>query len=97
MVLESLDKLPESVAEHRTAIRIQPDFAVAHNKLEWSLVIAPGRPPRAYDEALTHARKAAELAKPGENHHGTVGAGRVSSGALDRVAGRQRAGDGGAS
>ena len=59
--LAAQGKLQEAIAAYRTAIRLKPDFALAHNSLAWALVIPAHRPKDDYEEGLQHARKAVEL------------------------------------
>jgi tetratricopeptide (TPR) repeat protein len=43
------------------ALRADPDSAVAHNNLAWSLAMDPGRTAEEVDLAVQHARRAVEL------------------------------------
>jgi tetratricopeptide (TPR) repeat protein len=55
-------KRDEAIAEFREGARLEPTSPGAHNHLAWALAF-PGASPRSdYEEALTHARKAVELA-----------------------------------
>ena len=78
--LKDQGKLEEAIAEYRTAIRLKPDYATAHNNLAWAMVTSPKRPRRDYDEGLVHARKAVELAKKDENCYGTLALAEYRSG-----------------
>jgi tetratricopeptide (TPR) repeat protein len=60
--LSTQGKLEEAIAEFREATRLEPTAPGAHNHLAWVLA-SPSTSPRSdYEEALTHARKAVELA-----------------------------------
>ena len=57
------------MAEYRTALRLRPDYALAHNNLGWALAKPPDSTRIA--EALAHARKAVALAPADGNFQGT--------------------------
>jgi tetratricopeptide (TPR) repeat protein len=60
-----LGKMDEAVAEYRELARQKPADASGQAALAYALALAPNRPRQDYDEALIHARHAAQ-AKPDE-------------------------------
>ncbi len=54
--------LREAIVEFREATRLEPTSPGAHNHLAWALAFPSTSPSTDYEEALTHARKAVELA-----------------------------------
>jgi tetratricopeptide (TPR) repeat protein len=60
--LEAGGRSDDVIVEYREMVRLQPGNGVYRNDLAWSLVLAPERPRRLYEEALMHARKGVELA-----------------------------------
>ena len=53
---EALGKMDEALACYHQALRVQPDFADAHNNLESALADMPGRLPDAIDEFAAAVR-----------------------------------------
>ena len=80
MALERQGKLEEAIAEYRTAIRIQPDFALAHNNLGSALDRKGKR-----DEAIAEHRTAIRLQPDFALAHNNLGS------ALDRQGKREEA------
>jgi eukaryotic-like serine/threonine-protein kinase len=60
--LTSQGKMAEAMVEYRIGFRNQPDAVYGENEFAWMVALAPNRPPRDYDEALEHSKKALELA-----------------------------------
>ena len=58
---ESQGKLDEAIADYREAIRLKPDYAMAHNNLAYALTMHPDPAKRDPAAALEHARKATQL------------------------------------
>ena len=50
-----------AIVEYRTASRLQPNFADAHNRIAWALVKKPDCSAQERSEALEHARRAVAL------------------------------------
>jgi Tfp pilus assembly protein PilF len=54
---------PEAIQHYEAALRLQPDFAVAHNNLGWLYATAEDPKYRHAQQALEHARRAVELSQ----------------------------------
>ena len=70
--LSSQGKMAEAMVEYRIGFRNQPDAAYGHNEFAWLVALAPNRPPRDYDEALEHSKKAVELAPNKGSYYNTL-------------------------
>ena len=70
--LSSQGKMAEAMVEYRIGFRNQPDAAYGHNEFAWLVALAPNRPPRDYDEALEHSKKAVELASNKGSYYNTL-------------------------
>ncbi|MGO9917434.1 MAG: protein kinase domain-containing protein [Isosphaeraceae bacterium] len=88
--LYRLGKLADGIAEWREAIRLQPDDPEAHNNLAFALAVPANRPRSDYDEALAHARRAAQL-QPNGSFFGTLALAEYRAGqwALSLAAGER--------
>jgi tetratricopeptide (TPR) repeat protein len=72
--LTALGQVEEAVAEYRAALQSKPDYASAHNNLAWTLATAEDPKLRQPAAAVSHAKKAVELAPNVSNYWGTLGA-----------------------
>jgi eukaryotic-like serine/threonine-protein kinase len=70
--LTSQAKMAEAMVEYRIGFRYQLDAAYGHNEFAWLVALAPNRPPRDYNEALEHSRKAVELAPNTGSYYNTL-------------------------
>jgi superkiller protein 3 len=79
-ILIDQGKRAGAIAEYRQSIRLNPNLAGVRNSLSWTLVVAPGRPPKEYEEGLAQALEAVELDKHTANSYGTLALAHYRSG-----------------
>ncbi len=73
-------KMQAALAEYRQALRLRPNDVDALNALAWALALPAKRPRHLYEEGLTHARKAVELAPKAGDKFNTLALAEYRSG-----------------
>jgi tetratricopeptide (TPR) repeat protein len=78
--LNEQGRYKEAVAEYREVVRLRPGDARPDNNLAWFLATCPDLKVRDFGQALTHAKKAVELAPSNGRFWNTLGVAQYRNG-----------------